>query len=60
MHEAYKSDEELCKWLRENSSGNYRLAGYAAERIETLNVHLANVQRECDKLQEQLKNKQEK
>jgi len=54
MHPAYKDDKELCNWLRENSSGNYRLAAYAAERIETLMVHLSNVQRECDKLENQL------
>ena len=51
MHPAYKSDEKLCEWLRENSSGAYRLAGYAAERIEALGVHLSNVQLECDKLE---------
>jgi len=54
MHPAYKDDKELCKWLKENSSGNYRLAAYAAERIETLTVHLSNVQHECDKLKDQL------
>lgn len=54
MHPAYKSDEELCKWLRENSSGIYRLSGYAAERIETLSAQLKNVQRECDSLERQL------
>ena len=54
MHPAYKDDEELCKWLRANSSGNYRLAAYAAERIETLTTHLANVQAECDKLKGRL------
>lgn len=51
MHPAYKDDKELCKWLIENSSGSYRLAAYAAERIETLTLHLANVQHECDKLE---------
>ena len=51
MHKAYKDDKELCKWLRENSSGDYRLSAYAAERIETLTVHLDNVQKECDRLE---------
>jgi len=54
MHEAYKDDKALCKWLRENSSGNYRLSGYAAERIETLTAHLASVQNECDRLEKEL------
>ncbi len=54
MNEAYKDDKALCKWLRENSSGNYRLAAYAAERIEALTTHLANVQYECEKLEDQL------
>lgn len=48
MHPAFKSDEELCKWLRENDSGYWRLASYAAERIETLNSHLSSVQQACD------------
>jgi hypothetical protein len=55
VHPAYKSDEALCKWLRENSSGSYRLAAYAAERIETLTQHLENVQRECETLESKLK-----
>lgn len=54
MHEAYKDDKALCKWLRENSSGNYLLAAYAAERIEALTGHLANTIRECDKLENEL------
>ena len=29
-------DEALCKWLRDNSSGNYRASALAAERIEQL------------------------
>ena len=49
MHEAYKSDEALCKWLRDNISGSYVKCGYAAERIETLTAHLASVQDVCDK-----------
>lgn len=51
MHPAYKDDKELCKWLRENSSGNYRTSAYASERIETLALHLDNVQSECEKLE---------
>jgi hypothetical protein len=50
MHPAYKNDKDLCKWLRENSSGNYRLAAYAADRIETLIAQLNNVQHECELL----------
>lgn len=53
MHPAYKSDTELCKWLRANSSGDYRLAAFAADRIETLNQQLANVQAEYEALQEE-------
>lgn len=53
MNLAYTSDFELCKWLRENSSGDYRLAGFAADRIETLSQQLANVQAEYEKLQEE-------
>ena len=53
MHPAYKTDAELCRWLRDNSSGDYRLAGFAADRIETLNQQLANVQAEFEKLQEE-------
>ena len=30
------SDEELCKWLRANSSGDYRKSSDAADRIEEL------------------------
>lgn len=52
IHPAYKNDEELCKWLRENSSGSYRLSAYAAERIETLSTHLQNVQAECNALEQ--------
>jgi hypothetical protein len=52
MHEAYKSDEALCDWLRENSSGTYKLAGYAAERIETLSSHFENVQRVAEQLEQ--------
>lgn len=51
MHPAYKDDKELCKWLSENSSGNYRISAYASERIETLALHLDNVQSECEKLE---------
>ena len=29
-------DEAMCKWLRDNSSGNYRASALAAERIERL------------------------
>jgi transcription elongation factor len=54
MHPAYKDDKELCEWLRGNSSGSYKLSGYAAERIETLTQHLENVNKECDKLEKML------
>lgn len=39
MHPAYKSDEELCKWLIENSAGSYRLCAFAAGRIQSLKAH---------------------
>lgn len=29
-------DKDLCKWLRENSSGSYRKSAQAADRIEQL------------------------
>lgn len=31
-----QKDKNLCKWLRENSSGFYRNSAIAATRIETL------------------------
>ena len=30
----YDNDEELCKWLRANSSGDYRPSAHAADVIE--------------------------
>ncbi len=33
-------DDELCKWLRDNSSGVYRPSAEAANRIEALKSHL--------------------
>ena len=35
-HPAYSSDAELRKWLRANSSGDYKLCAYAADRLEIL------------------------
>lgn len=29
-------DKDLCKWLRDNSSGAYRKSAIAADRVETL------------------------
>ena len=40
MHKGYEDDDALCEWLRENSSGCYRLAAHAAERIEMLRAAL--------------------
>ena len=34
-------DPELCKWLRDNSSGTYRPSAEAASRIEELREALA-------------------
>jgi hypothetical protein len=51
MNDAYKDDKALCSWLRENSSGACKLSAFAAERIETLSIHLYNVQRVCDQLE---------
>ncbi len=34
------SDEELCRWLRENSAGHYWPADAAASRIEELKAAL--------------------
>ena len=39
-HPAYSSDAELRKWLRANSSGDYRLCAYAADRLEVLEAAL--------------------
>ncbi len=33
-------DEELCQWLRDNSSGVYRPAAEAARRIEEMNAEI--------------------
>ena len=33
-------DDELCKWLRDSSSGAYRASAEAANRIEALKAHL--------------------
>lgn len=55
MNHAYKSDAELCKWLRDNSSGDYRLAAFAADRIETLSQHLLNVQIAIEDQEEEIR-----
>ena len=34
-------DKDLCKWLRDNSSGTYRPSAEAATRIEILNERLS-------------------
>ena len=54
MHPGFESDEELCKWLRNNCSGSYRLAGFAADRIEELNKQLQAFKSECESLVEAL------
>lgn len=51
----YTSDEALCKWLKKIGTGELKFASYAAERIETLTLHLANVQAECAKLEIKLR-----
>ena len=38
------NDKELCKWLRDNSSGIYRPAAQAADRIEQLKQQLFEMQ----------------
>lgn len=37
------NDEKLCKWLKSNSSGDYRPSAEAANRIETLKSHLKSL-----------------
>lgn len=40
MQEEYTNDKKLCEWLRANSSGIYRLTGFAADKIEQLKEEL--------------------
>ncbi len=45
------SDEKLCKWLRDNSSGVYRPSAEAARRIIKLRSaleNLAEIAAQCD------------
>ena len=37
------NDESLCRWLKNNSSGDYRPSAEAANRIETLKAHLMSL-----------------
>lgn len=48
-------DGTLCQWLRDNSSGNYRLAAFAADRIEDLKKQLEIRNREFEALSKRLK-----
>ena len=40
-------DKDLCKWLRDNSSGTYRPSAEAATRIEMLNYALNELLNDC-------------
>lgn len=48
--EIYKSDKTLCNHLKANLNIDRNILGYAAERIETLNVHLNNLNLEYKEL----------
>jgi len=37
------NDNDLCQWLRANSSGTYRPSAEAADRIEALNIEVAEL-----------------
>jgi len=37
------NDNDLCQWLRANSSGTYRPSAEGADRIEALNIELAEL-----------------
>lgn len=43
MINPYKNLTELCEWLRQNSSGDYRASAYAASVIEDLNAELTSL-----------------
>ena len=43
-----RTDEELCKWLRDNSSGCYRPSAMAADRIEELLGFINLLENELD------------
>ena len=45
------TDEELCNWLRNNSSGCYRPSAIAANRIEELSTKLKSVTDNLQSLQ---------
>ena len=40
-------DKDLCKWLRDNSSGTYRPSAEAATRIEMLKHALNDLLNDC-------------
>jgi len=40
-------DKDLCKWLRDNSSGTYRPSAEAATRIEMLKYALNDLLNDC-------------
>lgn len=49
------TDADLCQWLRDNCGGYYRLAGFAADRIEDLKKQLEIRNREFEALSKRLK-----
>lgn len=55
MNPVHQSDAELCKWLRENSSGYYRSTELAADRIEALNQQLADMLAEREATRREIK-----
>jgi hypothetical protein len=48
-------NKQLCQWLRDNSSGVYRPAAVAAERIENLLIELKRMQDVLAKTEERKK-----
>ena len=46
----YDNSEELCQWLRDNSSGNYRPSAHAAYTIESMQKEISTLKAGRDKM----------
>ena len=51
-----KTDELLCEWLRENSSGSYRPSAQAADRLEETLRMIDELNSELRNLKQKVKN----
>lgn len=51
------TEEELCQWLRDNSSGVYRPAAIAAYKIEELRQQIVELKRVGSELADELQTK---